>query len=93
MLRRMPFGQIRHRHDLHHQAGPSREMLSPLSCTGLWVVLLPRKSRPLPLVEDVFNQILAERSVDLGRLGLVWPCLSRNVLRNECQQMDALLQR
>lgn len=59
----MPFSsfaaQFRHRHDFHHQASPSREMLRALAIPRLGVILLPCKTRSLPFVEHVVDEISA----------------------------------
>ena len=66
------FAQIRHTHNLHHHARPSREMLRSLALSCLGVVLLPREARSLPIVKDVLYKVLAEVSVQLCGLCFVW---------------------
>lgn len=72
--------QIRHRHDLHHQTRPSRKMLRSLPSARFRVILLPREARPLPFIEDVFDEVLAKGGVDFGCLGLVRAGLDCDVL-------------
>lgn len=72
--------QIRHRHNLNHQTRPAREMLRSLPRARFRIILLPRKSRPLPFVEDVFDEVFAERSVDVGGLRFVRSGLPCDVL-------------
>jgi hypothetical protein len=50
---RLPTLQTRHRHDLHHKTSPSSKMLRALPQACFGIVLLPRKARPLPFLEDV----------------------------------------
>ena len=49
--------QLRHRHNLHHQTSPTREMLGPLSSARFRIILFPREARSFPLIEDVFDEI------------------------------------
>ena len=72
--------QIGHRHDLNHQTRPTREMLRALSRACLGIVLLPRKPRAFPFVEDDIDEVFAEGVVDLGGLGFVGARLVGDVL-------------
>lgn len=46
-------------------------MLRPLALARFRVILLPRKFRPLPLFEDILNQIRPEGRVQFRRTFLV----------------------
>lgn len=59
------------RHNLHHQAGPAREMLRALSLTSIRIVLFPREARLLPALIDGLNQVLAELAVKLLGTGSI----------------------
>ena len=72
--------QIRHCHDLDHQARPAREMLRSLSSASLRVVLLPCEARAFPFVEDVVDEVLAEGGVDVCGLRFMRARLSSNIL-------------
>ena len=72
--------QIRHRHNLNHQTGPSGEMLRSLSSARFRVILLPREARPFPFLEHVLHEIFAEGAVDRGGLRFVGTVLDCNVL-------------
>lgn len=52
--------EIRHAHHLDDQTRPAGEMLCALSPPRVRIVLLPRKTRPLPFIESVHNKIFAE---------------------------------
>lgn len=65
------FLEIRHAHNLHHQAGPTGEMLRALALARFGVVLLPCKARELPIVEDGPHEIGTERGVQFGGTVLV----------------------
>ena len=59
-------------------------MLCPLALSIVGIVLLPRKARPLPIVEDILHQILAEGGIELSgprfmRVGL--RCYGRVLMR------------
>src|SRR5947207_11796682 len=64
-------GEVRHNHDVHHQARPAGEMLRALPSTCLRVVLFPCKASLLPLPEHVFYHIRSQLDVDIARLLLV----------------------
>lgn len=52
-------------------------MLRSLPLAGFRFILFPHEARPLPFIEDAFDEVLAERSVgfgDLGSVGVVLPC-------------------
>ena len=51
------FRKVRHIHHLHHHAGPTSEMLCPLSLARLWVILLPCESCLLPFSENILDQV------------------------------------
>lgn len=72
--------QIRHRHNLHHQTRPPGKMLRSLPRACFRVILLPRKARLLPFIEDVFDEIIAERGVDVRGLRFVGAGLACDVL-------------
>lgn len=76
----LPATQIRHRHNLHHQTRPAREMLRSLPRARFGVILLPGEARAFPLVEDVFDEVVAEGGVDGGGLGFVGAGLEGDVL-------------
>ena len=42
--------QVRHIHNLNHQARPARKMLRPLALSRLRIILFPREARLLPLL-------------------------------------------
>lgn len=65
------FLKIRHPHNLHHQTGPTCEMLGSLALASFGAVLLPREASTLPFVEDGAHEVGAERGVQLCCLGLV----------------------
>ena len=71
LIPNLPFAQVRHSHDLHHQACPACEMLRSLAKSCLGVVLLPREACSFPVVEDVLYKNLAELGVKSGRAGFV----------------------
>ena len=52
--------QIRHRHNLHHQARPACKMLRSLPRSCLRVILLPREPGLFPLIENVVYEVFAE---------------------------------
>ena len=72
--------QIRHRHNLHHQARPARKMLRSLPGSSLGIILLPRKPCLFPLIENVVYEVLAKGGVDFGGLGFMWAGLACDVL-------------
>jgi hypothetical protein len=53
----LPTAQIRHTHNLHHQARPPGEMLCPLPLASFRVILFPCKARFLPGFEDRFDEV------------------------------------
>lgn len=57
------FLEIRHAHNLHHQASPTGKMLGPLALARFGVVLLPSKAGDLPFVEDGAYEVGTERGV------------------------------
>ena len=76
----LPPTQIRHRHNLHHQTRPTGKMLRSLPSARFGVILLPRKARSFPLIEDVFDEVDAKGGVDIGGLGFVGAGLDCDVL-------------
>ena len=72
--------EIGHHHDVDHQACPTRKVLSPLTLTGLWVVLLPCEAGLLPLAIDVLYKITPKLNIDLSSLLLMRARNLSNVL-------------
>lgn len=66
-----PTTQIRHRHNLHHQTRPAREMLRALPFAGFGIILFPRKARLLPAVVDGGDEVGAEVRVQFSCARLV----------------------
>lgn len=64
--------KVWHIHDLHDQTRPSSEVLSSLSGSGLWVVLLPSKTSFLPTIENGVDKIRAKGLIELAGLFLMW---------------------
>jgi hypothetical protein len=50
--------QIRHRHDLDHQARPASKMLRTLALARLRIILLPREARLLPALIHRVDEVL-----------------------------------
>jgi hypothetical protein len=75
-----PFTQIRHSHDLDHQARPAREVLRTLPLACFWIVLFPCKPSLLPTVIYRIDQILAQFGVDLDGPSLMQSFLLSDVL-------------
>lgn len=73
-------GQIRHGHHVHHHTSPAGKVLCSLAIARVRVVLFPSESSPLPLAEDIFDQILPQVRVHLSRLFLVRTRNRRSVL-------------
>ena len=46
-------------------------MLRSLAGAGLGVILLPRKASAFPIIEDVFDEVLAQRGVELRCAGFM----------------------
>ena len=57
-------------------------MLRSLSSARFRIILLPRKARSFPFIEDIFDKILPERGVDTGGLSFLGAGLDGNVLVN-----------
>lgn len=53
-------------------------MLCPLALPGLWIILLPRKARPLPVLIYVRHEIDPQVCVDLPRLLLTFTLCLRD---------------
>lgn len=77
--------QFRHGHHIHHHTGPAGKVLCPLAIARVGVVLFPSESSPLPLAEDIIDQILPQVGVHLPRLFLVRT-------RNRCSVLGGLYQ-
>jgi hypothetical protein len=75
------FTQIRHGHDLDHEAGPTGEVLRPLAFTCLGIILFPSEASPLPLREHVLHDVLTELGIDLSGTLLMRTLNPRNILR------------
>ncbi len=75
--------QIRHSHDLDHQARPAGEVLRPLALARLGVVLFPREARLFPALVYRVDDILAQARVQVGGPLLVGPVLGCHVLHYE----------
>jgi hypothetical protein len=80
-MARSGLAQIRHNHYVHDQACPTRKVLSSLAFTSLRVVLLPRKTGPLPLSVDILYEITSKSDINLSSLRLVWPRSLSNFLK------------
>ncbi len=80
--------QVWHRHDFHYQTRPAGEMLRPLSRTSLGIILLPREACPFPFVEDIVDEVFAERGVDFGCLRFVRAGLRCNILMIVRRRME-----
>jgi len=63
--------QIRHDHQINHQARPARKMLGALPQPRLGMILLPRETGALPLAVHILDQIPAEAHVDASGLLLL----------------------
>lgn len=72
--------KVRHRHHLHHHAGPTGEVLNSLTLACVRVILLESKARLLPLSEDVFDQVLTQVGIHFACLFPVGANLGCNVL-------------
>ena len=55
-------------------------MLRSLPLAGFRFILLPREARPLPFIEDVFDEVLAEELVDIGGIRKIKKMLPCDVL-------------
>lgn len=75
-----PSLQIRHTHNLNHQARPAREVLRALSLARLRIVLLPREASLFPALVHGAYEVFAERGVEFLGLGLVRAFLLGNFL-------------
>lgn len=56
-------------------------MLCSLARAGLGVILLPREAGPLPVIEDIFDKVFAQRGVELRCAGFVGTAVLCYVLR------------
>ena len=72
--------EIRHDHDVDHQARPAGKVLCPLSMPRVRIILLPCKTSLLPFAEDVLYQIDPQLGINLKCLLLVRAFRCRNCL-------------
>lgn len=81
-MTRSSFAQIRHNHEIYHEAGPTRKVLRALTMTGLGIVLFPGEASPFPLPIDILYQVSSKLHINLPGLLLVRTSSLSNVLRN-----------
>ncbi len=79
--------QVRHGHELDHQAGPAGKVLRPLALARFGVVLLPCEAGLLPAVVDGVHDVLAQAGVQISRLRLVGPILGGEFLLDAVSHM------
>ncbi len=62
-----PLVQVRHGHDLDHKTSPAGEMLGPLACSGLRVILFPSKAGGIPGFEDGVHNVSPQAGKECAR--------------------------